>query len=84
MFGAEKPFQGVEITEVKPVKHKVRLRFKARETPILEPHVVGVVEVVDPDHLVAAVEQQGADAPCDEPRTAGDENPHGRPTPTWV
>jgi hypothetical protein len=47
--------------------------LEAFEPPRLERGIVGFVEVVDPDDLVASVEQLGRRVGADEPGSAGDE-----------
>ena len=43
------------------------------QPPLFQPRVVGVVQIVDADDLVAGVEQQLGDLRGDEAGTAGDE-----------
>ncbi len=56
----EKLFQSRRIGEIKPVQVESAELFQLRPAPILQPHVVGVVEIIEPRHLAALPVQQGA------------------------
>ena len=67
MFGAgcwqtleavEEMDEGGAIGDVEPMEMKVPVTFELSEAPLLEPCVVGVVEIVHPDDTVPLFEQQ--------------------------
>jgi len=57
-------------------KLKPRLGLKASEAGLLQAHVVIGVEVVDPDHGLAAGEQRLGDVITDEPGGPGHQDWH--------
>src|SRR5690606_34622011 len=61
------------VEEVPAHQREAGLLEQGRGVLLLEARVVEVVEVVDPDDLVAAGEQGGADVRSDEAGRAGDE-----------
>ncbi len=62
----------VELDEAEP-----RVLAQDREPRFLQRRVVVVVEVVETDHLVAAIEEPAGDVKADEAGRAGDEDLHG-------
>jgi hypothetical protein len=54
----------------------VRPALEVNKAGFLELRVVIIVEIVDPDHLVAAAEQCTRDCRTDESRSAGHKNSH--------
>ena len=59
---------------------KARILLQALEPRHLQRDVVVVVEVVEPDHFVAARKQLPRGMKADESRGAGDQNLHRRPS----
>jgi hypothetical protein len=64
------------VEDVAPHQLEVRVRFRAFEVARLEPGVIEVVEVVQPEDLVAGGEQAVGEIRTDEAGGAGDENAH--------
>ena len=52
---------------------------QAIEPRLLQRHIVIGTEIVEPDHLVAAIEQPGRRMKTDEAGGAGNQNAHGVP-----
>jgi hypothetical protein len=62
--------QSRPVADVELVELKAGMVEDLLEAPLLEPDVIGVVEVVDPDYEVAGMEEQLGDLAADEARTA--------------
>ena len=74
---AQQPGHGVGVGDVDPLELEARPADQARDPRLLQARVVIGVEVVDADHLLAAVEQALGDEPPDESRRSGDDD-HAR------
>ena len=72
--------QGRGIGNIDPGETEIAVGRETLEARPLERGVVIVIEVVDADHLVAALEQQAGDVQADEAGGTGDQDFHrGRP-----
>ena len=72
-FG-EQPLHAGAVGEIELVEGEAVAPLKLREPRLLQPHVVVGIEIVEPDHLVAAVEQRLGGVVSDEAGGAGDED----------
>jgi hypothetical protein len=75
-LGGEQGGDAVAVGDVEPGKPEARIGRQARQARFLQRHVVVVVEVVDPDHFVAARQQTLADMHADKSGGAGNQNFH--------
>ena len=73
-LGLEDAGDGRGVGNVGPLEPEPLSREEAREAPLLEADVVGVVEVVDADDGIAPAEEPFADGRADEARAARDED----------
>ena len=62
---------GRAVRQIRFDKAEARPPCEQRQAIVLEPHVVVVVQVIQPDDLVALIEQPPADVKADEPRGSG-------------
>ena len=69
----------LDVGDVGLLEAEARAAQEAREAPLLEADVVGVVEVVDADDGIAPAEEPLADGGADEPGPAGDQDAHYSP-----
>ena len=67
---------GGAVGEVHPVELEAVAALERREAGVLQAGIVVVVQVVDADHPVAAVEQGLRDVHADEPGCSGNQNGH--------
>ena len=78
--GVGQALQRVGVGEIDPLEAEplAEIARQPVDAGLLERGVVIVVEVVDPDDLLAAFEQGAAGRRTDETRGSGDEDGHGR------
>ena len=62
------------VGDVEALEGEVRMRAQAFEPRFLQRHVVVIVEVVDSDHAVAAIEETARRVVPDETRRAGEKD----------
>jgi len=74
-------FQGLEPSDIGEDEAKAFPLLEQRQPPGLEPRVVVLVEIVDAEHLFAAVEQRVGDMKSNEAGGAGDQNRHQKSLP---
>jgi len=55
---------------------ETRLTLQLREPPLLEPDIIGIVEIVNPHNPVTFRQQEFTDLRCDETCSASNENVH--------
>src|SRR2546427_2236972 len=76
--GGEKLAHWPALDDVELVKEEPGARTQALEARLLEPDVVVVVQIVDADDFVSAIEQVVGQGCTDESGGAGDKNLHFR------
>jgi len=64
--------KGLAVGDIEPVKGKIRVAVELGESPLFEPQVVRVVQVVHADHAVPLAKQALAHLPADESGAASD------------
>ena len=69
----EDGFERAYVADVGPNEREARTALQLTETPLLEPNVVGVIQVVETDDLVPLAEQKLGNLRADEACGAGDE-----------
>lgn len=69
MCGLKERAQGGAVADVELVELKAGMVEDLLKTPPLEPDVVGVVQIIDPDDEVTGLEEQLGDLAADEART---------------
>ena len=79
-LAGEKPGHARAVREVELDEAEPRELLQHLEPRELEAHIVVVVEVVEPDDLVAALEQLAGRVIADEASGAGDQDLHSRPS----
>src|SRR5882672_903762 len=72
------------LDDIEFLENKSRSRLEAVEPCVLQPHVVVVVQIVDPHDMVAAVEQTVRQRRSNKARGSGNENFHLRTVPLSV
>ena len=75
-LGGEQRRTRLRVADIEAVEGKARMRLQPREACLLELGIVIVVEVVDADDLVIALEQPLRDMHADEAGSSGDQNLH--------
>jgi hypothetical protein len=65
--------QCLSITNVRLVKREVRTAFQPTQPPVLESHVVSVVEIVQSDDLVATFQKKSSHSGSDKPGRSRDQ-----------
>ena len=80
VVGVGQALQRVGVGEVDPLEAEALAEMlrEAIEAGLLERGVVIIVEVVDADDLIAALEQGARSRRSDEARGSGDKDGHGR------
>ena len=76
LVAVEKLLHGLPIGDIELVESKAALSLENGESRRLELRIVVVVEIVDPDHLIAAREQRLRRVKADEARGPRDEHFH--------
>ena len=73
-------FERLGVGEIDPLEAEAvaELPLQLVEPRLLQRRIVIIVEIVDPDDVVAALEQGARGRRADEPRSPGDQNSHGR------
>ncbi len=66
------------IGERRPHEFELTMRLEPFQARFLDPHVVILIDGVEPNDIVAVRQQSIRDVETDEARGAGDENPHER------
>ncbi len=66
--------EGVGVRHVHPLQPEARAIQQRLDPRLLQGRVVVGIEVVDPDDLLATVQQPQGHEPADEPRRAGDDD----------
>ncbi len=70
--------------KIQLVEGEALVPLKLGEPGLLQLYVVVGIEIVEPDDLIAAVEQRLSGMVTDEAGGAGDQHPHVSYSPRWV
>jgi len=75
----DKGEDAVTVGNIELGEGKARISAQQGQARLLQPHIVVIVEVVDADYPIAALEQRPGDVKADEPGSTGEKDRHNGP-----